>query len=561
MKLHHSIAIAFATYAICVTLCSALDEPEGKKVLETARSRFVLPNIFDYAQFKQIFRKSYQSVVEDVARKKMFIARAFKVFVAAVKYKYRKSSVYLSINQMSDWTPAEVDQIYLRPEHLAAHFDAPNRQSAAFPAAEVEEVEKALAEIAEHPDAEPGFREIAAELSRGEESKRRRRSAAGGERDLSPDQLTGKPEAAIKLGEQVESNNPNYEQPELTSYGSEDPGIRFSIPLDLASFVNAAKGNDYLNSILKSAVNLFNPDADKAVEKAEIDKFFDAKSSEQHTYFEDDEEEERELADEVFVDHRESGCLFTPRDQGYCGSCYVFAAIALYEWHYCQATRKIVAFSEQYVVDCGKLSKMNGCNGGSVTFMPYFVNDYGLELRLNYPYRVKEDQCPYEEGTPAHKMGYLRVQDSGYQDVPLAIVDHFLAKSPLVVNIFCYEGFSEYGGGVANPTNCDPNRAHSVLIVGSGREDGEEYWLMRNSHSVAFGEEGHYKLNKKATSCIAENRAFKLSNFKIPKTKAKDVAPEVRKRYHDYMVKEVRDSKNSDDFLQRTLKKFKIARD
>ena len=47
--------------------------------------------------------------------------------------------------------------------------------------------------------------------------------------------------------------------------------------------------------------------------------------------------------------------------------------------------------------------------------------------------------------------------------------------------------------------NCNRSDvAHSMLIVGSGRERGVEYWLVRNSHGTDWGEEGYYKMRKTA---------------------------------------------------------------
>lgn len=73
-------------------------------------------------------------------------------------------------------------------------------------------------------------------------------------------------------------------------------------------------------------------------------------------------EERYEMSDSIFIDHRDE-CMFAPRDRGDCASSYEFAAITVYLWHHCKATGKRVAFSEQYIVDCGVNYGPDGCEG------------------------------------------------------------------------------------------------------------------------------------------------------------------------------------------------------
>lgn len=52
------------------------------------------------------------------------------------------------------------------------------------------------------------------------------------------------------------------------------------------------------------------------------------------------------------------------KDQGGCGSCWAFSAVAGVEAIYAQKTGKVVSFSEQQVVDCDKEDW--GCDGGDL---------------------------------------------------------------------------------------------------------------------------------------------------------------------------------------------------
>jgi len=62
------------------------------------------------------------------------------------------------------------------------------------------------------------------------------------------------------------------------------------------------------------------------------------------------------------VDWRSKGGVNAVKNQGQCGSCWAFSAIAAVENHHFQATGQLASFSEQEVVDCDKTSY--GCQGG-----------------------------------------------------------------------------------------------------------------------------------------------------------------------------------------------------
>lgn len=228
------------------------------------------------------------------------------------------------------------------------------------------------------------------------------------------------------------------------------------------------------------------------------------------------EQEQSRLPDAIFTDNR--ACFPPPKDQGDCGSCWIFSAMALYEWSYCTVFHDRLEFSEQYVMDCGDRMGLRGCGGGFFLQTRDFVQEFGLELADRYPYAASNGQCPFEPTTPSANMGLLRFKDEGFVGVWLRDVERYLSMAPVIMVLSVNDKFHEYGGGVDDARGCSRKNIHAVLTVGSGREDGKEYWLIRNSFGLSWGELGYYKLSK-LSGCVHFDAGYVLNNPTVPRTR------------------------------------------
>ena len=186
-----------------------------------------------------------------------------------------------------------------------------------------------------------------------------------------------------------------------------------------------------------------------------------------------------------------AGCnwMTNIRDQGDCGSCGVFAAVAIYE-----ARERIsmsqpslyVDVSEQYLVSCPV-----SCLGGS----PLCVFDHlaaeGCPDETCFPYSGSAcDQLPCENKCADWADHVYTAAAGGFISMGgrETAKTEILTNGPIVTAMTVYSDFYSYSGGIYQHVSGSMQGGHYVAIY--GWDDANNCWLGKNSWGNDWGEFG-----------------------------------------------------------------------
>ncbi len=204
------------------------------------------------------------------------------------------------------------------------------------------------------------------------------------------------------------------------------------------------------------------------------------------------------------IDWRNKGVVSPIRNQEQCGSCWAFSTVATLESVVAIKSGNLYDLSEQELVSCANLKNgytSLGCHGGTYeNAFKYVSQEGGLASESCYPYTSGNGDSGTCKKTCSHVSGtkvssYTTV--TSYSDSAMMTA---LTVEPVNVAIEAdSRSFQLYKSGVyTDLEGCGHTLDHAVVLVGYGTDSGQDYYILRNSWDVTWGESGYMRMSRGA---------------------------------------------------------------
>jgi cathepsin L len=196
-------------------------------------------------------------------------------------------------------------------------------------------------------------------------------------------------------------------------------------------------------------------------------------------------------------DWRTKGAVTHVKNQGQCGSCWSFSTTGSTEGCHFITTKKLVALSEQNLMDCSTSQGNQGCDGGLMTqAMDYIISNKGIDTEASYPYTAQDGTCHYKAANSGATLtSYVNVNSGDEQDLLNKV---YLGPTSVAIDA-SHSSFQFYSSGVYNEPECSSTQLdHGVLAIGWGVYQSTDYWLVKNSWGTDWGQQGYIWMSRNA---------------------------------------------------------------
>jgi C1A family cysteine protease len=207
-------------------------------------------------------------------------------------------------------------------------------------------------------------------------------------------------------------------------------------------------------------------------------------------------------------DWRDEGKVTPVRNQGGCGSCYAFAAVANLESRVLVDGAGGYDFSENHAKECNwyELTGTHGgtsCSGGNYWQLVNLFSKNGTVLESCDPYVASDVAC---NSSCAYQKTLLdwRIISGSAMPSPEVLKQYIYDHGPIYTTIYAGSGdawrseFGSYNGSYTLYYTGGGTPNHAVMIV--GWDDGLTHaggsggWIVKNSWGTGWGDDGHFTI-------------------------------------------------------------------
>ncbi|CAI2374859.1 unnamed protein product [Moneuplotes crassus] len=192
------------------------------------------------------------------------------------------------------------------------------------------------------------------------------------------------------------------------------------------------------------------------------------------------------------------------QNQKQCGSCWAFATTAVLEAHRSIKGLGKDKLSEQQLVDCEPAT--HGCNGGISAYAYGWYKDHDACSSNDYHYiglqgACKTDRCSslgvHDE---VHGAGWVKSGEPG-------ILDRIQNHGPVTVSIDATI-WNTYQSGIMSQGCYKKGINHEVVVTGFKAQHSSPHYIIRNSWSESWGEQGTIRILYGKGVCGIHKQSF-----------------------------------------------------
>jgi cathepsin F len=201
---------------------------------------------------------------------------------------------------------------------------------------------------------------------------------------------------------------------------------------------------------------------------------------------------------------KDNGAVVAVKNQGSCGSCWSFSAVANMEGVWFKAGHPLVSLSEQQLVDCDHVCQDpnnkdtcdQGCNGGYMENAFAYAVAHGMESEATYKYSGSDGTCKFSNTSIVAKFSNWEMVVPIDSRDEATVQNYLYTHSPLAIAVHA-DPWQFYFGGIFT-SSCpggEANLDHGVSLVGWGTDTSKGlYWIVKNSWGAIWGESGYIRV-------------------------------------------------------------------